>query len=452
MDKINYKAIFNENLETLRDLLKIRSIYDETSVSKKTPYGKGVNDALLFMKNLAKKDGFIVKEYDHQAISISNVNKPNNRIDIASHLDVVAVDDKWSVDPFAATIKGDKIIGRGTSDMKTAGFLTYIALKMLKEKYPDTKNEIRLVFGTDEERTMNDMRHYRSLVSEPLFAFSPDGVFPMAIGEKGALMWTLSGKYKGEIEYLDGGIQCNIVSPSCKIILKDAKYLEAIQKYLKKHRINGQATFKDGKAVLETSGIATHSSRAFNGVNATIKALEVIGNVTNDLLALNLVSLFKPCFGEGFDSYHGKKFETCLTVNLGRLHIEDKVVSGQVDCRYPSAVKSKEITKLVKNKCLIKVSLDYDDPPTLNDLNDPYVKCLLDNYRNISKDMTKPIVSGGVSYSKVFKHCVTYGINTTFDPRVAHSVDEYVKISKCIKALKIYYNAMEKLAFLEEDQ
>jgi len=452
MNKFNYKTIFSDNLETLRDLLKIKSIYDEKSVSKNAPYGKGVKDALLFMEKLAKKDGFIVKEYDNQAISISNIDNPKSRFDIASHLDVVAVDDKWSVDPFGAVVKDGKIYGRGTNDMKTAGFLTYIALKMLKEKYPETKNEIRLVFGSDEERTMNDMRYYRSKVSEPLFAFSPDGVFPMAIGEKGALMWSLTGKYKGEIEYLDGGIQCNIVAPSCKVILKDDKYLEDIQKYLKRHRIKGSARFIDGKCVLETTGLATHSSRAWNGVNATIKALDVIGNVTNDKLAINLCSLFKPCFGDGFDSNYGKKFETCLTVNLGRLHIENGKVDAQVDCRYPSNVNSKDITKLVKDKCIIKASLDYDDPPTLNDENDPYVKCLLDNYREISKDMAKPIVSGGVSYSKVFKHCVTYGINTLRDPRVAHTADEYVKINKCVKALKIYYNAIEKLAFLEEDK
>ena len=61
---MDYKKIFEENLETLRDLLKINSIYDGNSVSLTTPYGKGAKDALLFMENLAKKDGFIVKEYE----------------------------------------------------------------------------------------------------------------------------------------------------------------------------------------------------------------------------------------------------------------------------------------------------------------------------------------------------------------------------------------------------
>ncbi|HIM43096.1 MAG TPA: M20/M25/M40 family metallo-hydrolase, partial [Rhodospirillales bacterium] len=40
----------------------------------------------------------------------------------AGHTDVVPVGDanEWSVDPFAAEIKGDRLYGRGASDMKTA--------------------------------------------------------------------------------------------------------------------------------------------------------------------------------------------------------------------------------------------------------------------------------------------------------------------------------------------
>ena len=131
---MDYKKIFEENLETLRDLLKINSIYDGNSVSLTTPDGKGAKDALLFMENLAKKDGFIVKEYDNQAISISYVEKDDKRIDIASHLDVVAVDDKWTVDPFGAVIKDGKLYGRGSEDMKTAAFLSYLCLKELRNK------------------------------------------------------------------------------------------------------------------------------------------------------------------------------------------------------------------------------------------------------------------------------------------------------------------------------
>ena len=59
---MDYKKIFDDNLETLRSLLKINSIYDEKTVDDLHPYGKGCKEALDFMKDLAIKDGFIVKD------------------------------------------------------------------------------------------------------------------------------------------------------------------------------------------------------------------------------------------------------------------------------------------------------------------------------------------------------------------------------------------------------
>ena len=40
---------------------------------------------------------------------------------LSGHTDVVPVSKGWSSDPFKATIKGDKLYGRGSCDMK--GFM-----------------------------------------------------------------------------------------------------------------------------------------------------------------------------------------------------------------------------------------------------------------------------------------------------------------------------------------
>ena len=446
---MQYKKIFEENLDTIKDLLAIKSIYEQTSATEDAPYGEGVKDALLFMKNLAIKDGFIVEEYDNQVITISYVNR-DNRIDVASHLDVVAVDDGWNIDPFVPTVFDGKLYGRGTSDMKVPLFLTYIALKMLREKNPNPKNEIRLVIGTDEERTMNDMHMYYSKVAEPLFTFSPDGVFPMGIGEKGALMWTLNGYYDGIIEKLDGGVQCNVVPPICKIQLKNNVYTKQIEDYIKENKIDGFTSQNNQKTVLTVNGIAVHCSRCFLGRSAVIDTLKIISDVCGDAVAKNLVSTFSEPYGEGIDCKISEKYEECLTLNLGRLIIDEGKIFAQVDARYPISLTSELLTEKLKSKCLVNVSLDYDDPPTLCNRDDKYVKCLLDTYRDVTGDNSEPIISGGVSYSKVFKHCVTFGPSKLNKPMMAHQKDEYVEINDCIEALEIYYKAMEKLANMEK--
>ena len=47
-----------------------------------------------------------------------NNKKP---IILSGHTDVVPVSKGWSTDPFTATVKGDKLYGRGSCDMK--GFI-----------------------------------------------------------------------------------------------------------------------------------------------------------------------------------------------------------------------------------------------------------------------------------------------------------------------------------------
>ena len=304
---MDYKKIFDDNLETLRSLLKINSIYDEKTVDDLHPYGKGCKEALDFMKDLAIKDGFIVKDYDNKAISISYVDNEDERIDVVSHLDVVIVDDKWSYDPFGAVIKDGKLYGRGSEDMKTAAFLSYLCLKELRNKYPDVKREIRVVFGSDEERTMDDMRHYCSVVKKPLFAFSPDGTFPMVIGEKGALMWTISGDYDGVIESLDGGIQCNVVPPYVNCALKDDRYTEKLREYFLDKKAN--VTSVNGKTVIHVDGVAVHCSRCFDGVNAINVLLKGLAEICEDELCKNLYDILGENYGAGLDSKIDEVFD-----------------------------------------------------------------------------------------------------------------------------------------------
>ena len=72
----------------------------------------------------------------------------------AGHTDVVPVGDanEWSVDPFAAEIKGDRLYGRGASDMKTAiaGFAA-AAARFLESRDTGFLGSISLLITGDEE-------------------------------------------------------------------------------------------------------------------------------------------------------------------------------------------------------------------------------------------------------------------------------------------------------------
>ena len=73
MEQIKKQAekYFNNSILTLQKWININSIYDATTVSEGAPFGKGVKEALQFIGNLAKNDGFDVDFCDGYCTEIS---------------------------------------------------------------------------------------------------------------------------------------------------------------------------------------------------------------------------------------------------------------------------------------------------------------------------------------------------------------------------------------------
>ncbi len=555
---MDLREYFYAHLQKLQELLRIPSVYDGVSAVPDRPYGEGVAAALEYMRQLAYQDGFEVLEYDERAIGIriredgqedtegncrltegkeaaeeekrrltegkeavaegrnAAVGKDGSlrasRIDIASHLDVVEPGNGWTVDPFGALILEGKLYGRGTQDMKVSAFLTYLALKRLREEGATFRRELRIVLGGDEERTMEDMIHYVEKAGLPDFAFTPDGIFPMAIGEKGALMWRLAGTYeetfgsapgtpedgsglkagpesseigrkgpgvfRGPVEELDCGVQCNVISPIARAKLR-GNHEEELQKAMEEARIEGTAEWirslsqenRDGAAeqdqsgtlgtrggaaagrsetegftLLQVRGRAAHASQPQDGRSATVDLLYLLKN--KDLLMENLYQCFRDPYGSQLGVAPSDGEQERFTMNLGVFRMKNGVCYGEVDGRYPFGMDSGELTRRLAEKCALKVSLDYDSPPTMNDEEDVYVSTLLGTYRELTGDDGAPVVSGGVSYSKIFGHCVAFGPVMPGMEKLAHQADEFMELEDCVKVFAIYYEAMKRLAAL----
>jgi succinyl-diaminopimelate desuccinylase len=70
---------------------------------------------------------------------------------INSHYDVVPATSSWRTNPFAATIKGNRIYGRGTEDMKANIAVALTAIEALKKNNVAPLCNIELSFTPDEE-------------------------------------------------------------------------------------------------------------------------------------------------------------------------------------------------------------------------------------------------------------------------------------------------------------
>jgi len=83
----------------------------------------------------------------------AKLGKSSPNFCFAGHTDVVPVGDlkSWSVNPFSGTVKNNRLIGRGASDMKGSIACFVAALSQFKKIKPKFKGSISLLITGDEE-------------------------------------------------------------------------------------------------------------------------------------------------------------------------------------------------------------------------------------------------------------------------------------------------------------
>ena len=83
----------------------------------------------------------------------ARLGKSSPNFCFAGHTDVVPVGDlkSWSVKPFSGTVKNNRLIGRGASDMKGSIACFVAALSQFKKVKPKFKGSISLLITGDEE-------------------------------------------------------------------------------------------------------------------------------------------------------------------------------------------------------------------------------------------------------------------------------------------------------------
>lgn len=465
--------IWEQNREAFQDLIKIPSVYDEATVSPEAPYGKSVREALAYMQGLCEKKGLTTKVYDQVALAATwgakDQEDPSERIDIVSHLDVVSVADDWDFDPFCGSLQDGFVLGRGTQDMKSGAFLTFLALSMVKEEAErrglEPQRPIRLVYGSDEERTMEDMRLYVKKAGLPAFAFTPDGTFPMICGEKGALMWIMSGPCTLPVLWMEAGIQPNIVPPVAVAMLPKTlparamsaedtgcqKLCREIQSAIDAMNIRASYEEKEEGILITVEGKGAHASKPEEGHNATSDLLALLAAITDEEQTKKLAAFFADGYAKGTELRCNIPPMGPLSLNMGVMKIRDGALYAMIDSRYPYGISSEELTRRLQMAFPeYQVELPYDDPPTLTRLEDPFIQQLREAYKEVTGRECATGISGGVSYSKVFGHSVTFGAVAEGSEQLMHQRNEKISEADCVEALEIYYRAIMKLAGIDE--
>ena len=142
----NLETLYENSIKILSDLIAFKTISGEDNNSL-------IDYCDKILKNLGA-DSF--KTYDKEKKRVNlfatiKAKKPNGKIPIilSGHTDVVPVSKSWSTDPFKATIKDDKLYGRGSCDMK--GFIACTLAYAPIYSKSDLDRDIHFSFTFDEE-------------------------------------------------------------------------------------------------------------------------------------------------------------------------------------------------------------------------------------------------------------------------------------------------------------
>lgn len=431
-------------IEELMKFLSINSVYDESTVSEKAPYGEGVAHALGYVAELGKANGFEVDTCDGHATELT-YGDGDKVIGIFAHADVVPATGVWSQDPFNPYVDKGRLYARGSSDDKGPFMAAFYATKALIDCGLLKGYKVRFVVGGDEERGSSCLDYYFNTLKkpQPTYGFTPDADFPVICGEKGINDFFPELKVEiPHVKSIKGGAATNAVCDRVTIDMDDPT--EVIN-YCKENNI-AHLVHDNEVTIL---GKSAHGSTPERGDNAAIKTMSILGNVFGiDSLEKLGTCLLEPT-GKLWGGYYYTKLMKNTTYCIGMISYEKGKLNFSVNFRYPENVKPVDF----KNKFdeFFKTSSKMGEESKLicYDPKTKLIKTLLKAYRSETFDFRKPLTIGGGTYAKHCENTVAFGALFPGRAYVMHQPDEYMPVKDIFKSMRIYAKAIDALGHLE---
>ena len=138
--------LYEKSIKILTDLISYKTVSGQDNSELINYCEKILNELSIETFKVFDEDKKRVNLFGTLKAKKTNGKKP---IILSGHTDVVPVSKGWSSDPFTATIKGDKLYGRGSCDMKGFIACTLAFAPVFKENNLD--RDIHFCYTFDEE-------------------------------------------------------------------------------------------------------------------------------------------------------------------------------------------------------------------------------------------------------------------------------------------------------------
>lgn len=388
----------NEVVRLQTELCRIPALGPESD-------GEGELKKAEFLESYLRSIGFSqIRRYDAPDKRVPCGFRPNlvatlpgksaaARLWVMTHMDVVAPGDlkMWTGDPWTVRVQGDKIIARGSEDNHQGMVASLLAAKAFEDEGIEPRMPYGLILCADEETGSGYGVEYLMKTQSALFKKSDLIIIPDAGNPKGTM-------------------------------------IEVAEKSILWIR-------------LQTKGKQTHGSTPDKGVNAHKAACAMVSR---------LETLYKkfgkknPIFDPPMSTFEPTKKEANVP-NVNTIPGDDVVY---FDCRVLPHYRLADVIDTVKGiaretekRYGVKVTLSFPQkqtaaPPTPEDA--PVVKAITAAMKDLRKRTPKPMGIGGGTVAKFFRAkgfaCAVW---STQD-EVAHSPDEYSRLSATLADAKIF--------------
>lgn len=446
-----------EYIEKNREKI-IRDLLDCVSFPSVPDNREATLTALVHVLKIASDMGMRTYLTKDKRVGTIEIGQGEETLGILVHIDVVDGGNRalWICDPFKGEIINDKIYGRGTLDDKGPLIASLHAMKAAMEDDKPFTKKVRMIIGTQEETEWSDMENYVKSHPLPDYGFTPDGEFPICNIEKGCVDVVISfplkreehGKYhdangcNGEcrdglfIEKIEGGTAPNIVPGRCKV------------------------WFSDGREI-ETIGKAVHSSRPEKGENAIMKMAEKVACI-NGLEAYNPIAeklevikkRLSDIYGSGMgifskSEYYNGEFIHRNVISPTLITIKDGNLELTLNIRFSCESTEEEVIAAVEKFCREEggqIKRCSSLPAVYVDRKEPFLVKLAEAYESVTGVKNDFALAYGGSYAKAMKRMVSWGPILPGMEDGCHEENEYITIDDLLTNLKIYYEAIIRIA------
>lgn len=405
-------------MKFLTDLIAIRSVGADPEGD--LPYGKAAFSALEFFLNTAKDTGMRTGIIDNRVGYVEIGPEDTDKlVGIVCHLDVVPEGTGWNTDPFTLTLTDDGYLcGRGITDDKGPAAASFFAMRRLLKSGEPLKTRIRLILGTDEERTCSCVECYAEKGEIPAFAITPDAEFPVIYAEKGILNVKVFTDEPSKITAFAGNAT-NMVPASAEAVISGIRH--------------------------EASGVPSHASRPELGVNAIFELVRSLGE--NELEQSPVLSYIRSKLADRAASeYTGCAITDDsgeITGNPSVLRAGSDGESITIDIRYPVTASKEDILAHFAEEASgygLKVTETNHMAPLYKEKDTPEIKMLtsvwskyMDRYDGFKSEyagmFTEPLAIGGGTYARHMPNTIAFGMQAPWQQDQCHQANERRKLT-----------------------